>query len=231
MMITQSPLQVTPSTIQNTYGAILNTTNKTAPTAPTSAVSDYAVQPSASSPVLSAFFQTLSQIDQKTQNNPSSSQGADGQSQISSSNANSILPTTADSSNALQAFTYSLFQNLQVGPSAVSPTPGSSSAGLGPLPAVTPGANTTYLDNLPTRLNSLSATLKSANPTGGANTLEGLQAAYQSLLNSMGSNGSGNVSSTNSSSLASFLDQMSQNLKSQNVTSINTKGSLLDTKA
>ena len=228
-MITQSPLQVTPSTIQNTYGAILNTTNKSAPTAPTSAVSDYAVQPSASSPVLSAFFQTLSQIDQKIQNNPSSSQGSDGQGQISSSNANSILPTTADSSNALQAFTYTLFQNLQKGND--QPNPNAKSSGLGPLPAVTPGPNTTYLNNLPARLNTLSSTLKSANPTGGANTLEGLQAAYQSLLNSMGSNGSGNVSSTNSSSLASFLDQMSQNLKSQNVTSINTKGSLLDTKA
>lgn len=227
-MILQNPTQVTPSTIQNTYGAILNTTNKASSTTPTSAVSDYAVQPSASSPVLSAFFQTLSQIDQKSQNTSTSQAG----SQMAS-----IMPSTTDTSstdttNALQAFTYSLFQNLQITPSATSATLSSNSSGLGPLPAVTPGANTTYLNNLPTRLNTLSATLKSANPTAGANTLEGLRTAYQSLLNSMGSSGgSVNVNTTNSSSLASFLDQMSQNLKSQNVTSINTKGSLLDTKA
>jgi len=225
-MILQNPMQVATSTIQNTYGATLNTANKTAPTAPTNAVSEYAVQPSASSPVLSAFFQTLSQIDQKNQNNASSSLVPSPQGQGTTSPITSV---TSDPSNALQAFTYSLFQNLQ-NTNGVSST--GANNGLGPLPAVTPGANTTYLNNLPARLNTLSSTLKSANPTGGANTFEGLKAAYQSLLDSMGSNtGSANVDSTNSSSLASFLQQMSQNLQSQNVTSINTKGSFLDTKA
>jgi len=228
IMILQNPMQVATSTIQNTYGAALNTASKAAPTAPTNAVSDYAVQPSASSPVLSAFFQTLSQIDQKNQNNASTSTSPN--SQDLATVANSILPTVADSSNALQAFTYSLFQNLQNGYD--QPNLYAKSTGLGPLPSVTPGPNNTYLNNLPARLNTLSSTLKSANPVGGANTYEGLKAAYQSLLNSMGSNaGSANVDSTNSSSLASFLQQMSQNLQSQNVTSIDTKGSFLDTKA
>jgi hypothetical protein len=229
-MILQNPMQVATSTIQNTYGAILSTANKTAPTAPTNAVSDYAVQPSASSPVLSAFFQTLSQIDQKNQNNAGGSASSAAQAQGTAAEATSILPNIADSSNALQAFTYSLFQNLQNG--NVQPNPYSKSVGLGPLPSVTPGPNNTYLNNLPARLNTLSSTLKSANPAGGANTFEGLQVAYQSLLNSMGSNAkSANVDSTNSSSLASFLQQMSQNLQSQNVTTIDTKGSFLDTKA
>jgi hypothetical protein len=230
-MILQNPMQVATSTIQNTYGAALNTAVKTAPTAPTNAVSDYAVQPSASSPVLSAFFQTLSQIDQKNQNNQNNANATvSPNSQDLATIANSIVPTVSDSSNALQAFTYSLFQNLQNG--FDQPNPYAKSTGLGPLPSVTPGPNNTYLNNLPARLNTLSSTLKSANPTGGANTFEGLKAAYQSLLNSMGSNaGSANVDSANSSSLASFLQQMSQNLQSQNVTSINTKGSFLDTKA
>ena len=230
-MILQNPMQVATSTIQNTYGAALNTATKTAPTAPTNAVSDYAVQPSASSPVLSAFFQTLSQIDQKNQNNQNSANASvSPNTQDLASIANSILPNVSDSSSALQAFTYSLFQNLQNG--FDQPNPYAKSTGLGPLPSVTPGPNNTYLNNLPARLNTLSSTLKSANPAGGANTFEGLKAAYQSLLNSMGSNaGSANVDSTNSSSLASFLQQMSQNLQSQNVTTINTKGSFLDTKA
>jgi hypothetical protein len=230
-MILQNPMQVATSTIQNTYGAALNTATKTAPTAPTNAVSDYAVQPSASSPVLSAFFQTLSQIDQKNQKNQNNANATvSPNSQDLATVANSILPTVSDSSNALQAFTYSLFQNLQNG--FDQPNPYAKSVGLGPLPSVTPGPNNTYLNNLPARLNTLSSTLKSANPVGGANTYEGLKAAYQSLLNSMGSNaGSANVDSTNSSSLASFLQQMSENLQSQNVTTINTKGSFLDTKA
>jgi hypothetical protein len=43
-----------------------------------------------------------------------------------------------------------------------------------------------------------------------------------------------NASATNSvdaAQLASFIDKMSQNLKNQNVTSIQSTGSLLDTKA
>ena len=226
-MILQNPMQVATSTIQNTYGAILSTANKVADTTPTNAVSDYAVPPSASSPVLSAFFQTLSQIDQG---------GKSNQSAVSSNTSGGVpVPTAQDSltplnTTALQEFTYSLFQNLQ---GRAPNTPGVPvEPGLGPLPTVTPGPNTTYLNNLPTKLSSLSATLKSANPTGGANSLEGLKAAYQSLLNSIGTTqGSAGVDSTNSASLASFLEQMSQNLQAQNVTSISPKGSLLDTKA
>ena len=131
---------------------------------------------------------------------------------------------------ALQEFTYSLFQNLQGRAPSAPGVP--VDPGLGPIPTLTPGPNTTYLNNLPSKLNSLSSTLKSANPTGGANSLEGLKAAYQSLLNSIGtSSGSAGVDSSNSASLASFLEQMSQNLQAQNVTSISPKGSLLDTKA
>jgi hypothetical protein len=222
-MISQNPIQVSSSSIQNTYGATLNTANKTAPTAPTNAVSDYAVQPSASSPVLSAFFQTLSQIDQKNQNNASSSPvlGAQGQGTTSP-----ITSVTSDPSNALQAFTYSLFQNLQGADNAQ----GSGSGGASPM--LNSASNASYIDDLPSRLNSLSSTLKTANPIGGASSYEALKAAYQSLLNSVGSNtGTGKVDSANSSSLASFLDQMSQNLQSQNVTSMNKKGSFLDTKA
>ena len=226
-MILQNPMQVATSTIQNTYGAILSTANKVADTTPTNAVSDYAVPPSASSPVLSAFFQTLSQIDQGGKSNHSA---------VSSNTSGGVpVPTAQDSltplnTTALQEFTYSLFQNLQ---GRAPNTPGVPvEPGLGPLPTVTPGPNTTYLNNLPTKLSSLSATLKSANPTGGANSLEGLKAAYQSLLNSIGTTqGSAGVDSTNSASLASFLEQMSQNLQAQNVTSISPKGSLLDTKA
>ena len=170
----------------------------------------------------------LSKNNQNNQNNANATVSPN--SQDLATIANSILPTVSDSSNALQAFTYSLFQNLQNG--FDQPNPYAKSVGLGPLPSVTPGPNNTYLNNLPARLNTLSSTLKSANPVGGANTYEGLKAAYQSLLNSMGSNaGSANVDSTNSSSLASFLQQMSENLQSQNVTTINTKGSFLDTKA
>jgi hypothetical protein len=222
MMILQNPIQVATSTIQNTYGAILSTANKVADTKPTSAVSDYAVPPSASSPVLSAFFQTLSQIDQSNQN-PALPPAPNTIAQATAPQAAASLNTTA-----LQEFTYSLFQNLQ---GSTPPAPGVPvPPGLGPLPTLTPGPNTSYLNNLPDRLNTLSASLRSANPTGGANTLEGLKSAYQSLLNSIGANGV-NASSASSGSLASFLDQMSQNLQAQNVTSISPKGSLLDTKA
>jgi len=93
-------MQVATSTIQNTYGAALNTATKAAPTAPTNAV-----QPSASSPVLSAFFQTLSQVDQKNQNNQNNANtSASPNSQDLATIANSILPIVSDSSNALQAF-------------------------------------------------------------------------------------------------------------------------------
>ncbi|GEM_PF-6001597 len=228
MMILQNPMQVATNTIQNTYGAILSTANKVADTTPTNAVSDYAVPPSASSPVLSAFFQTLSQIDQNGQSAASSTPA-------SNSSGGVPVPTVQDSltplnTTALQEFTYSLFQNLQ---GRAPNAPGVPvDPGLGPIPTLTPGPNTTYLNNLPSKLSSLSSTLKNSNPTGGANSLEGLKAAYQSLLNSIGTNnGAAGVDSTNSASLASFLEQMSQNLQAQNITSISPKGSLLDTKA
>jgi hypothetical protein len=227
-MILQNPMQVATSTIQNTYGAVLNSSDKATPVKPTSTVSDYAVQPTASSPVLSAFFQTLSQIDLKNQASSVSSSNSEISGQALTANLGLATQASNDTSNALQEFTYTLFQSLQ-GSSATGTN--NPSTGLGPLPSVTPGSNATYLSNLPTLLNSLSTSLSSDSPKAPPATLEGLRASYQNLINSIGSGSSGNVDTSNSSSLASFLMQMSQNLQSQNVVSINTKGSLLDTKA
>jgi hypothetical protein len=227
-MILQNPMQVATSTIQNTYGAVLSSSDKATPVKPTSTVSDYAVQPTASSPVLSAFFQTLSQIDLKNQASSVSSSNSDISGQALTANLGLATQASNDTSNALQEFTYSLFQTLQ----GSSPTGAKTqSTGLGPLPLVTPGSNATYTSNLPTLLNNLSTALSSETPKAQPATLEGLRASYQNLINSIGSGSSGNVDTSNSSSLASFLMQMSQNLQSQNVVSINTKGSLLDTKA
>jgi hypothetical protein len=228
-MILQNPMQVATSTIQNTYGAVLSTSNKAASVKPTNAVSEYAVQPTESSPILSAFFQTLSQIDQKNQATSASSSSSELAGQALTANSGALTQASTGTSDALQEFTYALFQNLQA-----SSTTGSKNqnTGLGPLPSVTPGSNATYVNNLPTLLNSLSTTISSAEgPKAQPATLEGLRASYQNLINSMGSANSGNVDTSNSSSLASFLLQMSQNLQSQNVVSLNTKGSLLDTKA
>lgn len=227
-MILQNPMQVASSTIQNTYGAALSTSNKATPVKPTSTVSDYAVQPTASSPVLSAFFQTLSQIDLKNQSSSASSSNSELSGQALTANLGVATQASPDTSNALQEFTYALFQNIQ---SSSVTGANNQSTGLGPLPSVTPGSNTTYLSNLPTLLNSLSNSLSSDSPKAPPATLEGLRASYQNLINSMGSGSAGNIDASNSSSLASFLMQMSQNLQSQNVVSINTKGSLLDTKA
>ncbi len=242
-MILQNPMQVGTSTIQNTYGAILSTANKAANTTPTIAASEYAVQPAASSPVLSAFFQTLSQINQEqTSSNPQN---------LVAGNPNSIAAQVAsnlpiqgqlpsnDATSALQAFTYALFQNLQTStPSTAtaatqSTTPSKSNppaGGLTPLFPAISGNNTNYLNNLPLRLNSLSAAVKS----GGSSqmTLDGLKASFASLMTSLNSGSSASATnSVDAAQLASFIDKMSQNLKNQNVTSIQSTGSLLDTKA
>jgi hypothetical protein len=228
-MILQNPMQVATSTIQNTYGAVLSTSNKAAAVKPTNAVSEYAVQPTESSPILSAFFQTLSQIDLKNQASSASSSNSELAGLALTTNSGALTQTSTGTSDALQEFTYALFQNLQA-----SSTTGSKNqnTGLGPLPTVTPGSNATYVNNLPTLLNTLSTSISSAEgPKAQPASLEGLRASYQNLINSMGSANSGNVDTSNSSSLASFLLQMSQNLQSQNVVSLNTKGSLLDTRA
>jgi hypothetical protein len=248
MMILQNPSSVGTSTIQSAYGAILSTQNKTASTAPTSAVSDYAVNPSASSPILSAFFQTLSQISNPSQastlntpNNAAASTIAAAAIPVASNapSTNSAPNSNSNSTtNALQAFTYSLFQNLQAS-SSLTPAPATSSStasgpnsgGLGPLANLTLGANTTYLNNLPSKLDTLSSKLNSNGlNTNTPTTLAGLQAAYQSLINSFNGDGS-NSASLNSASLGAFLNQMSQNLQNQSITSIPKTGSLLDTKA
>jgi len=235
-MILQNPMQVGTSTIQNTYGAILSTANKTANTTPTNAVSEYAVQPAASSPVLSAFFQTLSQINQEQTSSNSQNLIAGNPNSIAAQVASNLpiqgqLPSN-DATSALQAFTYALFQNLQTStPSTTTPsTSNPPAAGLTPLSLAISGNNTNYLNNLPLRLNSLSAAVKS----GGSSpmTLDGLKASFASLMTSL--NTGSNASATNSvdaAQLASFIDKMSQNLKNQNVTSIQSTGSLLDTKA
>lgn len=228
-MILQNPIQATPSTIQNAYGLALNTATKSTPTSPTSAVSEYAIQPTASSPVLAAFFQTLSQVDEKSQLSAAAS--SSGAAQLNS--LSSIAPNNQDTANALQGFTYALFQNLQNSASnnTLSSKP-SVDTGLGPLSNITFGANTTYLNNLPSLLDNLSTSVNNGSSLSGPGALEGLKTAYKELVNSLGANGaSTNVDTSNTSSLAAFLQQMSQKLQSQEVTSLNTLGSFLDTKA
>lgn len=223
----QNPSSVGTSTIQSTYGAILSSQNKSASSTPTSPISDYAVNPSASSPILSAFFQTLSQIS-NSQQNTSLPASANTLALNTPTDSSSVAPASTNTTNALQAFTYSLFQNLQGNSSASSLN--SNSGGLGPLPNVTLGANTTYLQNLPARINSLSSSLGSTVNAQAPTTLAGLQSAYASLISSLNTDSS-NTSVANQSSLAAFLNQMSQNLQSQNLTSMPSTGSLLDTKA
>jgi hypothetical protein len=86
------------------------------------------------------------------------------------------------------------------------------------------------MNSLPLRLNSLSSAVKSGG--GSPMTLDGLKSSFASLMASMNSGSNASVtSSVNAAQLASFIDKMSQNLKSQNVTSIPSTGSLLDIKA
>ena len=242
-MIIQNPMQVASSAIQSTYGATLSSANKMADSTPTGAVSDYAVQPAASSPVLSAFFQTLSQINQpstpsSSAQNPLSNSLNATQDQVASNLPIQGQLSSNDTTSALQAFTYALFQNLQANPalvpSAATTTP--SSSGKAPVGSLTPalptiaGNNTSYMNSLPLRLNSLSSAVKSGG--GSPMTLDGLKSSFASLMASMNSGSNASVtSSVNAAQLASFIDKMSQNLKSQNVTSIPSTGSLLDIKA
>jgi hypothetical protein len=241
-MILQNPMQVASSTIQNTYGAILSSTNKTADTTPTSAVSNYAVQPAASSPVLSAFFQTLSQINlpstssSNTQSTASSSANVP-QTQVAFNNPIQNQLSSNDATSALQAFTYALFQNLNASSSPTAAKSSALSSGTAPSGGLTPlspsisGNNGNYINSLPLRLNSLSAAVKSST-TSSQVSLDGLKASFASLMTSLnsGSNASA-TNSVNAAQLSSFIDKMSQNLMSQNVTSIQSTGSLLDTKA
>ena len=243
-MIIQNPMQVAASSIQSTYGAALSSANKTADSSPTSAVSDYAVQPAASSPVLSAFFQTLSQINQPSTSsssaqNPLSNSLNAPQDQVASNLPIQNQLSSNDTTSALQAFTYALFQNLQANPTLVPSTakttvPASGTApsgGLTPLSPAIAGNNTSYINSLPLRLNSLSTAVKSgASPS--PLTLDGLKSSFASLMASMNTGSNASVtSSVNAAQLASFIDKMSKNLQSQNVTSIPSTGSLLDTKA
>ena len=151
-------MQVAASAIQSTYGAALSSANKTAESSPTSAVSDYAVQPAASSPVLSAFFQTLSQINQPSTSsssaqNPLSNSLNAPQDQVASNLPIQNQLSSNDTTSALQAFTYALFQNLQANPTLVPSTakttvPASGTApsgGLTPLSPAIAGNNTSYI--------------------------------------------------------------------------------------
>jgi hypothetical protein len=245
MAMTTNTIINTPTNITAAYGSQSNTnTSSLNSNPPTNAVSSYAVNPSASSPVLSAFFQTLSQVSnsgnaldasgQAVGQNTSFTSEASGSSTQATNPLNSNAAITAGSADAFQQFVYSLFQNLQADQttkqSAVS-TPSSSS-----IPTVTaPSSASTrpssaYLTTLPQVLNSLASKVSGPSIGSTPGTLSGLQAAYATLVNSMNTN-SPNTSASDNASLAAFLNQMSQNLQNQNLSSIPKTGSLLDTKA